>query len=433
MVQHADVVIVGAGLAGLAAACHLVARGVPVTVLEAGDDIGGRMRTDMIDGFLIDHGFHLAHTNQLESCQLLDIDKLDLRYFAPGVRLRLDGQDHHVGTVWYPTSKSPDGPAPGPSIGSAIGSATDRARLSAHLRRLAVAPTRRLFDGHDRPARDALVDLGLSPLVIDGLVRPYLRAFGADVDLGISARAAQLILRQLALGRWALPAQGIAAIPRQLAAGLPVGAVRTGVSVTNVSTNGVHTTAGPIAARAVVIATDVGTALRLLPGLHEPVTRSVTTFHHATDEPPAPESLVVLDGEPGSPVARSAVLSDPAPSYAPAESALIATAVIDHMDVPPRELHRMVRARLVDLYGAGAARWELVEARRQAQALPAMVTPHNFRRPVRVMNGLYVCGDHRGFTGIDGALDSGRRAAHALLADFGMRTADITRYVNAWA
>src|SRR5262249_42016801 len=152
-------------------------------------------------------------------------------------------------------SISLDGPAPGLTIGSA----GDRARLGEHLRRLAVSPPRRLFDGHDRPMRDTLADLGLSPLVVDGLIRPYLRGFAADTDLGISARAAQLLLRQLALGRWALPAQGIAAIPRQLAAGLPVGAVRTGVSVTSVSTNGVHTTSGPIAARAVVIATDVGT------------------------------------------------------------------------------------------------------------------------------------------------------------------------------
>jgi phytoene dehydrogenase-like protein len=58
----ADVVVVGAGLAGLACARRLTRAGVSTTVAEAGDGVGGRVRTDRVDGMLLDRGFQVHNT-----------------------------------------------------------------------------------------------------------------------------------------------------------------------------------------------------------------------------------------------------------------------------------------------------------------------------------------------------------------------------------
>lgn len=54
-----EVIVVGAGLSGLAAARKLGDAGVPVRILEASDGVGGRVRSDVLDGFILDRGFQV--------------------------------------------------------------------------------------------------------------------------------------------------------------------------------------------------------------------------------------------------------------------------------------------------------------------------------------------------------------------------------------
>jgi monoamine oxidase len=59
----ADVVVVGAGLAGLSCAKQLSGMGRRVILLEASDRVGGRVRTDVVDGLNLDHGFQVLLTD----------------------------------------------------------------------------------------------------------------------------------------------------------------------------------------------------------------------------------------------------------------------------------------------------------------------------------------------------------------------------------
>ncbi|MFD7452270.1 NAD(P)/FAD-dependent oxidoreductase [Kitasatospora sp. NPDC059827] len=416
-----DVVVVGAGLAGLAAARALTGQGLTVQVLETTDRIGGRMATRELDGFRLDDGSHLLNTAYPELRRALDLDRLDLRPLAPGVLVHSAGRRYRAGDPQLTAARQAALRAP-------LGSPLDKARLGSWLGRIATTPAARLQARPETTAARALAGHGLAPRTVDGFLRPLLSALLGDPALGTSSRIADLVLRSYARGRLCLPADGIAAVPAQLAAALPAGTVRTGVQVTSIGADGVETLAhGRIGAQAVVVATDARSAAELLPGLRLPDFHPVTTFFHAADRAPLAEAVLLLDADRpnGHPplVSHSLVLSELHPSYAPAGQALVATTVLGRRSFDaggPAGLEPAVRARLAELYGTSTADWQFLSVRHVPDALPAMPPPHNPRRPVRLLAGLYVAGDHRDTSTVQGALVSGRRAARAVLGDLGL-------------
>jgi phytoene dehydrogenase-like protein len=423
--QDADVIVVGAGIAGLTAAAQLTEAGMAVLVVEASDQIGGRAGTEEISGFTVDRGFHL-----LSSLIHGDNHKLDLGYFAPGVDVQLDGRRHRFG------SRSVVRPVERSTLRTPLGSPADRARQATWLLRLADSTAEDILAGPERTAAELIVELGLSRRVTEGFLEPFLEAFTGESGLSLSSRAAELALRQFVRGRWCLPREGISAIPRQLADVLPPEAILLETEALVVAANGVVTGEEVLRSTAVVVATDPATAVELLPGLHEPALRAVTTFHHVADLPqrsdPGAVPAVLIDADPSSPVSRTAPISHAVPSRSPDRRTLISTNVLGHGGTRAPELEHAVRARLGELYGADSMGWECLAVHHFPHAVPAMTAPHNFRRPVRLIHGLYVCGDHRGTAGIDGAIESGRRAARSVLSDLGVSfRAEEARRVNA--
>ncbi|MFC7981759.1 NAD(P)/FAD-dependent oxidoreductase [Streptomyces sp. NPDC057336] len=444
---QADVVVVGAGIAGLAAAHRLTSAGVTTTVLEAAHAVGGRMATEKVDGFRLDRIGQLLPTACPELRLTPGLDGLALLPFAPGVLLHSEGRHHRAGVpagargargalhavralASAPRSvpaprrpvsavRTPGRPAPASRAraGAPLGTAVDQARLGSALARLAATPVERLLARPELSAAQALAVRGLPPRTIDGFLRPLLAALLSDPDLTTSSRCADLVLRQFAGGRLGLPEGGAEALPELLARRLPPGTVRTGVRVTSVATNAVTTAEhGVIRCRAVLVATDARAAAELLPGLRVPGFHPVTVVHHTTDEPPATGTALLLDADRGGPVAHTAVVSHVDPSRAPAGRALVSSTVLGPL---PPDVDTAVRIHLSRLYGTPTTRWETLAVHHTPEALPAMRPPHDPRRPVRLLAGLYVCGDHRDTSGVQGALHSGHRASAAILTDLG--------------
>lgn len=418
-----EVIVVGAGLAGLACARRLAAAGVAVQVVEAADAVGGRVRTDRVDGFLVDRGFQVLSTAYPEAVRLLDYDALDLACFDRAVelytterrRFRLsDPRTDLTGGLAY--------------VQAPIGSVGDKAAVAAYFALAALLPDRLLTAGPDTAAEEAWRSRGISQTMIDQLLRPFFAGVVLEPEVTTSRRFVDLMVRMFVRGRSAVPARGMQQIPEQLAAALPAGSVHLNTVVREVTADRVITDDGDWTGDKIVLATDVTTAARLAPAARmEPGWKGVSTVYHVADEPPTDRATLLLDTDPASPVNTSVVITAAAPHYSPDRRALIATSLIDTGRPTPDEA--TVRLRLAALWGTSTSRWEHLVTHDVPHALPAMPAPHPFRRPVRIplSGGMgYVCGDHRDTSSIQGALVSGRRAADAVLPDLGRSLTDRT-------
>ncbi|ANS64750.1 oxidoreductase [Streptomyces lincolnensis] len=430
---QADVVIVGAGIAGLSAAHRLNSAGVTTAVLEAAPCAGGRMATEKVDGFRLDRVGQLLSTAYPELRLTPGLDALVLRPFTPGVLLHSDGRRHRAGApanaggargalhavrALASAPRSAAGAVRSVPRGTApLGTAVDQARLGTALTRIAGTPVERLLARPELPAGQALAARGVPARTIDGFLRPLLAALLCDPELTTSSRCADLALHAFARGRLCVPEGGAEVLPELLARTLPPGTLHTGVRVTSVSTTSVATAEhGEIRCRAVLLATDARTAADLLPGLRVPDFHPVTVVHHTTDEVPGTGASLLLDADRGGPVAHTAVVSEVDPTRAPAGRSLVSSTVLGR---PPADLDTAVRTHLSRLYGTSTRRWETLAVHYTPEAVPAMRPPHDLRRPVRLMAGLYVCGDHRDTSTVQGALHSAHRAASAVLRDLG--------------
>jgi len=409
--DRTDVCIVGAGLAGLACARYLTRGGIETRVLEASDGVGGRIRTDVVDGFQLDRGFQVLLTQYPEPHHQLRMDDLELCRFEPGALVRVGGKFHRVsdplrrpGAIWE-------------ALWAPVGTIADKARVARLFLELRRTTPRELLRRPDRSTADELRARGFSPRMIDAFWRPLFAGIQLDPDLEVSSRRFLLILSMLAEGDAALPARGMGAIPTQMAGDLPDGTVTLGARVASITDDGVALADGRrITARAVVVATEGPGAAELLK-VRDPGSRPVSNVQFAADEAPIPDRLAVLDGERRGPASNLAVLTNVAPGYAPPGRALISVEVPGPLAPDDDELLEAVQAQLRDWFGGAVESWTHLRTLRIAHGHPDQRPGFSPKQAIRLGEHRYVCGDHRDTASIQGALYSGRRAASVVLAD----------------
>lgn len=407
----ADAIVVGAGLAGLSAARELSAAGVEVSVLEASDAVGGRVRTDVVDGFRLDRGFQVFNTAYPAAAGMLDLVALDLRPFVKGALV------HHAGRAHRLVDPRSDWRRARATLGSSLLPGSDKAAIAAFSAWCGFAPVSGLLSGDDMDAAEALRRYRIGEEGLERFVRPFLTGVLLDPDLTTSARFMRLVWRSFVRGRVTVPGDGMQAVPEQLAAGLPAGSVRLGARVTALSERGVVLAGGEeLSAPAVIVATDGTAACRLLPGLTPPEWNAVTTLYHSLQAAPLEEPLLVLDSDHPDLVANTVVMTAVAPRYSSDGRVLVATSVVGPRRDDPN-LDAAVRGRLAALHGLAPDDFQPVATYRIDRAQPRVPPPLQIRRPVRIAAGRYVCGDWRDTPSIQGALVSGRRAARAVLRD----------------
>lgn len=408
--MDADVLVVGAGLAGLRCARVLQDAGHEVIVLEAADAVGGRIRTDRIDGFLVDRGFQLLNPAYPAVRRWIDVDALGLQRFGAGVAAVTETG---TTTLGHPVNAPGLLPRTVRTALSRPGEVAAVLRWAAPLFRPRPRTTlSRVLAGRDDVGRAVALD-GAG---VDGLLRRVVDRFLAGVlleDDGSTAdRFALLLTWMFARGVPSLPAAGMQALPEQVAA--PLGdRVRLGHRVDRLTATSAGAADRTWTARHVVVAMDAPSA-HTLTGVGVAATKGVVTTWWSA--PIAPSSdLLHVDAcrDPSGPLVNAAAVSRAAPTYAPDGRHLVqGSALLGPGRVTDE--HAM-RRHAGDLLRVDPTGWQVVARHEVPDALPAQPAPYSPRRPVRVAD-LIVCGDHRDTGSIQGALVSGQRAADAVLA-----------------
>ncbi|KAG2482905.1 hypothetical protein HYH03_018187 [Edaphochlamys debaryana] len=418
--KEADVIVIGAGIAGLSAAVELQKAGASPLVLEASDGVGGRSRTDVVDGFLLDRGFQIFLTGYPECQTALDYEALQLQPFYAGALVWSGGAFHRVAD---PLRHFTDGLA---SLPNPIGSVGDKINVGIFRLKCLLGSLDEMLARPETTTLERLRAEGFSESIIDQFFRPFLGGIFFDRQLRVSSRLFEFVMRMLATGANCLPAAGIGAMGTQLAAKLPKDAVCLGARVDSVSGKSVRLADGTAltARRGVVVAVEgpeagrmLGGAMQSTPSKPEPGVGTCCLYFKAA-KPPSPEPILYLNGQEGGIVNNCCFPSTVAPSYAPPGQTLVSVSTIGtHDDLSDAALEAAVRQQLAGWFGAGeVAGWSHLRTYRIPFAQPNQAPPTNFSRPVALGGGVYVCGDHRDSATFDGAVKSGRRAAAALLA-----------------
>ena len=411
------VVVIGAGLSGLCCARELLKQHRDVIVLEAQDDIGGRVRTDHVDGFLLDRGFQVLQTAYPEAAVQLDYHGLCLHNFEPGALIRTQGRMVEMSDPWRRPTKLWSTACNG------IGTFSDRLKLAKLRWHVTHTSPDELWQEPESTTYDYLrTTCGLSSDMVDRFFRPWFSGVFLESDLATSSRFFRFLFRIFAIGDASLPRQGMGAIATQLAAGLSQSMLRLSSPVDLlVDGQRVRLKSGElIDCCAVVLAVEGPEASRLTGGLVRcPEARSTTCIYYAAPQAPFPDSLLVLNGDNEGPINNLCVVSNVAQSYAPAGSALMSVSVVGRLDEHSDDLERSVRRQLRSWYGSEVDSWSLLKSYRIPYALPGQ--PPHFRTAIpaspRLVDGVYYCGDYLETASIQGAMVSGRKTAECLIAD----------------
>ena len=419
-----DCIIVGAGLAGLAAAKHLVRAGRRVLLVDASESAGGRVATDSVSGFRVDRGFQVYLEAYPEGRRVLDLGALGFGWFEPGALVIENGKLREVSDPW----RRPLAAARSLLSGT-VG--LDDAFRTASLRRSCIARFRAGKADPSGPAapgevstREALGRAGFTDAFVERFFSPFFGGVFLERALDTSEAIFAFTFAMFALGRAGLPHGGMARIPEQMAGDLPAGAIRSGARVASVDPGAVTLVGGErFAARDVIVATEADTAARLLPGLAAPKRhwKSTRMIAFAAGRSPLGRPILVVGADASGAIDNLVVPCDVAGGYAPPGAALVTVTVRPECTLGDADAVAAVKAEAATLFGSAVSSWRHLETIHVPRSLPAETPAARALRPTspRVADGLFVCGDWCTSASINGALVSGRRAAEAVLAGRG--------------
>jgi len=386
MSNSCDVLIIGAGLAGLNAAITLQKAGREVQVIESSDRPGGRVTSDKIDGFICDRGFQLINS-KYPALQSLDVIKeIDFIQAPRVIEVALGNNRRALGDPRI---------APWTALDKATGTIPEKLSL---LRFLAFSPK------ENQSVEDVLKSSGS---VYDRVLRPFLQGVFLTDPKNVDARYGQTIVKSFVTGSIGVPRNGVAELSKALA--VRVSSISYGVQADSLEGNVTKTSAGDFKAANVIVATDATTATQIL-GLHEvPRMAGCITWYHAVANNESGNGRLIVDGQNRGPIINSIVMSDISSNYAPIGQHLVSTTT----DLGATESD--VRRQLAIMWGTSTHDWQLIAKYEIPAALPIQNVGRALSQTVKVSESVYVAGDHRAVPSQQGALFSGRLAAELIL------------------
>lgn len=430
------VIIVGAGMAGLTCAVYLKQAGIDALLLDAADEVGGRVRTDRVNGFQLDRGFQILLTAYPEARRLLNYTELNLQCFRSGALIR--DQVPNAAARWMTLLNPFQEPfSVFTTLASPIGTLGDKIRIFELMRRTQELPIDELFRQTPVTTLALLNEIGFSDRMIERFFRPFFGGVFLEDALITSSNFFEFCFRMFFSGDAAVPARGIGAIPAQLAARLSPAQIRLKTTVRHIDGQTVVLDSGEtLTGQAVVLAVDAAQADRLRgiakpgrAGLNERLFNHTTCTYFAAPHPIDPpiipaKKLLLLNTHRSSAIHNIALMSDVASAYAPAGQTLVSVSTHGLETVNEAALTERIRLELMDWFGADARHWTHLRTYHLPQALPAyppvlgesaadQATVHG---PLRLAESVYQCGDQTTYPSLNAAMQTGREVAELIAA-----------------
>ena len=406
-----DVVIIGAGIAGLIAAKHLEDYNLKVLVLDKSDRAGGRIKTDQHNGFLMDHGFQVLLTAYPEAQKYLDYDALDLRKFRAGAICFRKDSRFEVNDGNFLTSLV--------MAFSPVGTLMDKIRMGNLQAESKKTEIRDLFNKPEVTTESYLKQRRFSSTIMDRFFRPFFGGIFLEQDLSTSSRMFEFVFKMMAEGDTVIPAKGIEEIPRQIKEKLKRTEFRFHTEVESISGQTIYLKGGETiqCPRIVVASTPSG----LIPQLESLVKwQETATYYFEADKSVLHKNTIALNYEEDRLVNNFTVLSDTSPAYAPKKKHLVSVSLTHIPEKSVEEITQEIKNELDPAFGPGVDSWKFIRNYHIPKALPS---PLNTQYEIpftetRIREGLYLAGDHLLNGSLNAAMKSGELAAKAVVLDF---------------
>lgn len=409
--EKLDVIITGAGIAGLSAAKLLKQAGKKVLVIEASEEVGGRAKSDQTNGFILDRGFQVLLTAYPEAKKLLDYKKLDLRSFLPGAEILDEQGSHKIGD-----------PLREPlmlirTLFSPIGSISDKLLLLKLKLRLHFSTVDEIFNRKETGTLSYLTSLGFSEKFILKFFRPFFSGIFLESELETSSRMFEFVFKMLSEGAAAVPALGMGEISKQLAGCLDKDELLLGEKITSIGNGLAFGRSGKIyEAGNIIIATQAQNLSQSAGNMDRLLIKGALTMYFSSTERTAHSKRIALNAMRGQLINNIAFMEHIAPSYAPDGHSLISVSVRTGNISTRIDIEEIVRKELLQWY-PGSAKWKLLATYDIPHALPDNRTAGNELDPetMRISENCYLCGDYRLNGSINGAMKSARNVVEEIL------------------
>ena len=414
MSKQVEVAIIGAGLAGLACAIELQKNNIDFQIFEASDGVGGRVRSDVIDGFILDRGFQLYNPSYSEGKRLLNYEALDLKPFIPGVAIRDNKRLRIVVDPFrakgFKLNLLKDIP----------GNPLSYLGLLRYFLSYLVTSDAQIATTKDISASDSLIKSGVRGNLLEKLLRPFLKGVFLESELRTSRKFLDVVLKTFLRGIPSVPAHGMQVISDQLASKLPMEKISLNMKIIKIEGNKLQTENEEIIAKKIVVATDPTTAISWL-SLEEKIMHTVTTWYFKADQRVAElvkgKPILFVDASNNGPLTNAVVLTNAASSYAPSGQVLVsASAISPHQNADLES----VKKHLSVIFGLDTNSWQLIKQYQIKEALASMYPPFSLINSNQISEDLFVAGDHRATSSIQGALLSGTNAATLVKVSLGL-------------
>ena len=384
--RSAEVLIVGAGLAGLSAALSLQAAGKDVLVVESSDRAGGRVASDLIDGFICDRGFQLINAKYPALQELDVIKELDFLPAPKVIEVSLGEKRHPIGDPRQ---------APWTVLNRETGSISEKIALL------------RFIAGKAKPGQSIAEALRNTGTCYDRVLRPFLQGVFLTDPENVDAVYGRTIVKSFVNGQPGVPRKGVGELPKALAK--RVEKIVYNAQVERIEKKSVKTNNGTYTAEKILIATDATTSTQLLGLTEVPRMAGCITWYHATSHNPSGTGYLVVDGQRRGPIINTVVISDISKNYAPTDQNLISTTT--DLNVTESD----VRRHLAILWGTSTHGWQFIAKYEIPAALPIHSVGRALSQGMKINDHHFVAGDHRSVPSQQGALFSGRLAAQLIL------------------